>query len=121
MPTVLSMCHGGIERAATRVLIERAHGRTSSKVRSDIGAICPGLWHVTQDRCRMGATSFVKVTPPFPCFCCAARGVENSARPATRPGTRKRVRTANLQSGQDFRVYTDIRRAGAVFSKSSLK
>ena len=39
MPTVLSMCHGGICRAATRALIDRAHGRVSSKVMSDIGAM----------------------------------------------------------------------------------
>ncbi len=30
MPTVLSRCHGGIWCAATRVLIERAHGLASS-------------------------------------------------------------------------------------------
>ena len=30
MPTVLSMCHGGIWRVSTRLLIERAHGRASS-------------------------------------------------------------------------------------------
>ena len=30
MPTFLSMCQGGICRAATRALIERAHGRVSS-------------------------------------------------------------------------------------------
>ena len=29
MPTVLSMCHGGILRAATFSLMARAHGRTS--------------------------------------------------------------------------------------------
>src|SRR6185369_6965093 len=39
MPTVLSMCHGGICRAATRLLIDLAHGRASSKETSDIGAI----------------------------------------------------------------------------------
>jgi hypothetical protein len=39
MPTVLSMCHGGICREATRSLIDRAQGRASSKVTSDIGAI----------------------------------------------------------------------------------
>jgi hypothetical protein len=33
------MCHGGIWRAATRALIDRAHGRVSSKVTSDIGAM----------------------------------------------------------------------------------
>ncbi len=29
IPIVLSTCHGGISREATRVLMERAHGRTS--------------------------------------------------------------------------------------------
>ena len=38
-PTLWSMCHGGICRFATRVLIERAHGRLSAKVIRDIGAI----------------------------------------------------------------------------------
>ena len=33
------MCHGGICRVATRSLMERAHGRTSWYVMSDIGAI----------------------------------------------------------------------------------
>ena len=30
MPTLRSMCQGGIWREATRTLIERAHGRASS-------------------------------------------------------------------------------------------
>ena len=38
-PTLWSMCHGGIWRVATRSLIERAQGRASWKVMSDIGAI----------------------------------------------------------------------------------
>ena len=29
---------------------------------SDIGAIEPGLWQLTQERCRIGATSSVNVT-----------------------------------------------------------
>src|ERR1700676_263030 len=62
MPTLRSMCHGGISRAETRVLIELAQGRTSSYVRNDIGADCPGRWQVTHDRWRIGATSFVNVT-----------------------------------------------------------
>jgi len=33
------MCHGGIWRVSTRFLIDRAHGRVSSYVMSDIGAI----------------------------------------------------------------------------------
>ncbi len=42
MPMVLSMCHGGICRACTRFLIDRAHGRDSSNETSDIGAIESG-------------------------------------------------------------------------------
>ena len=42
MPTVLSMCHGGMVRAATFVLMRRAYLRASSYVMSDIGAIEPG-------------------------------------------------------------------------------
>ena len=38
-PTLWSMCQGGICRCATRCLIERAHGRASANVISDIGAI----------------------------------------------------------------------------------
>ena len=33
------MCQGGICRCETRDLIERAHGRASANVMSDIGAI----------------------------------------------------------------------------------
>ena len=42
MPIVLSRCHGGICREATRLLIERAHGRDSSNETSDIGAMESG-------------------------------------------------------------------------------
>src|SRR5439155_716504 len=38
-PTLRSMCQGGICRVATRSLIDRAHGRASWYVMSDIGAI----------------------------------------------------------------------------------
>jgi hypothetical protein len=41
-PTLRSMCHGGIWRVDTRVLIDFAHGRASLNVMSDIGAIEPG-------------------------------------------------------------------------------
>ena len=40
------MPHGGISRETTRCLIERAHGRTSWYVSSDIGAIWPGRWQL---------------------------------------------------------------------------
>jgi hypothetical protein len=38
------MYHGGISRLATFTLIERAQGRASSYVNSDMGAIAPGRW-----------------------------------------------------------------------------
>src|SRR5262245_52844910 len=61
MPTVLSMFHGGICREATRARIDRAHGRASSNVRSDIGAIESGRWQASHFAWKIGATSFVKV------------------------------------------------------------
>src|SRR5688572_15950783 len=74
---VLSTCHGGISRFVVRVLMARAHGRTCSYVISGIGAISPGRWHVTQERCRIGAMSLVKVT------CCAAAVAGSAAIAAT--------------------------------------
>src|ERR1700704_1928530 len=62
MPWVLSMCHGGISRCATRCLIERAQGLASSYVMSDIGATVAGRWHTWQLRWKIGATSLLKVT-----------------------------------------------------------
>src|SRR5207244_3848941 len=61
-PTLLSMCHGGIWRVATRSLIERAQGRASWYVTSDIGAIEFGWWHSWHFAWKIGATSFEKVT-----------------------------------------------------------
>src|SRR5215510_4320028 len=62
MPCVLSMCHGGISRCATRCLIERAQGLASSYVMSDIGATVAGRWHTWQWRWKIGATSLLNVT-----------------------------------------------------------
>jgi hypothetical protein len=42
MPTVRSMCHGGICRVSTRWAMARAHGRASSYEMSDIGAMLSG-------------------------------------------------------------------------------
>src|SRR5213593_4900971 len=64
MPTLRSMNHGGISRCETFAFIERAHGRASSYVINDIGAIESGRWHFVQEACRIGATSFVNVTWP---------------------------------------------------------
>ena len=71
MPTVLSMCQGGICRAATRLLIERAQGLASSNETSDIGAIESGRWQASHLFWKIGAMSLVNVgvcaaagTPP---------------------------------------------------------
>src|ERR1019366_4290375 len=40
-PTVESKCHGGICLATTRSFTERAHGRVSSYVTRDMGAMPP--------------------------------------------------------------------------------
>src|SRR5580700_8666399 len=58
---VLSIAHGGICRAATRCLIERAQGRVSSYVTSDIGAIESGRWQASHFSWKIGAMSFVNV------------------------------------------------------------
>src|ERR1043166_3664780 len=62
MPWVLSMCQGGISRCATRCLIDRAQGRAPSYAMNDIGATVPGRWQTWQLRCKIGATSLLKVT-----------------------------------------------------------
>src|SRR5471030_1606352 len=62
MPTVLSMCHGGICRAPTRDAIAFAHGRASSYVISDIGAMLSTRWHNSHFCWKIGATSLVNVT-----------------------------------------------------------
>ena len=41
MPNDLSRCHGGMVRVSTRCLIALAHGRVSSYVMRDMGAIDP--------------------------------------------------------------------------------
>jgi len=61
-PTLRSMCQGGIWRARTRALIDRAQGRESLCVASDIGAIEPGSWHDWHLAWKMGATSLENVT-----------------------------------------------------------
>src|SRR5216683_2491718 len=45
----------------TCVPIDFTQGRASLKVRSDIGAISPGRWHVVQFLYRIGATSLLNV------------------------------------------------------------
>ena len=61
MPTLRSICHGGIWRSPTRALIDFAHGRASAKVMSDIGAIESGRWHASHFSWKIGAMSFVNV------------------------------------------------------------
>src|ERR1041384_6931612 len=71
-PTFLSMNHGGMSRASTFCLMARAHGRASSYVSSDIGAMLPGRWHTWQLFWKIGAMSFVNVTGAWPVADCPA-------------------------------------------------
>jgi hypothetical protein len=61
-PCAGSANHGGICRLSTLAFIDRAHGRVSRNVTSDIGAIWPGRWHDWQFFWRMGRTSLLKET-----------------------------------------------------------
>src|SRR5579872_3527165 len=61
MPTLRSMCQGGICRRATFSLMDRAQGRASLYVKSDIGAMEPSRWQLSQERWKMGATSLENV------------------------------------------------------------
>ena len=79
-PTLRSMCQGGIWRDATRALIDRAHGRESLKVTSDIGAIEPGSWHDWHLAWKIGATSLENVTGFWGSAALAAPGA--ASRPA---------------------------------------
>src|SRR5712691_7700691 len=61
MPTLRSICHGGIWRSLTRALIDLAHGRASAKVMSDMGASESGRWHASHFSWKIGAMSLVNV------------------------------------------------------------
>src|SRR4051812_46258497 len=61
MPTVLSMCQGGIWCVSTRFLMADAYGRDCSHVTSDIGAIESGRWQASHLAWKIGAMSFVNV------------------------------------------------------------
>src|SRR5262245_36407087 len=88
MPTFFSMYQGGItpglSRGCVRSLSARAYARTASYEISDIGATDPGWWHDWQLRCRIGATSLVKV--------CAAAGIAASVRTAAAATDRRSMR-----------------------------
>jgi hypothetical protein len=94
-PMVRSMCHGGISREVTLVLIARAQGRTSAKVMSDIGAGVPGRWQLWQERCMIGKTSLVNVGPPEAGACatttdCAASSAAPARRAPAEPASNAR-------------------------------
>src|SRR5215467_6033926 len=76
MPTVRSICQGGICRRTTFSLIERAQGRASLYVSNDIGAIDAGRWQFWHDRSRIGTTSLLNVTalPESAAYAVTARG-----------------------------------------------
>src|SRR5260370_14074068 len=80
IPTVLSMCHGGIWRVTTRSLMAFAQGRVSWYVTSDIGAAVPLRWHSSHLACRIGATSLANVTGLVSTFAAMAEAVSVSAR-----------------------------------------
>ena len=56
---------------------ERAQGRESLNVTSDIGAMDPGSWHDWHLAWKIGATSLENVGPPF-ALCCAITGAASS-------------------------------------------
>src|SRR5438874_2094471 len=61
MPTVLSMCHGGIWRVSTRCAIARTYGRASSYVTRDMGAMLSTRWQDWHFSWKIGAISLVNV------------------------------------------------------------
>jgi hypothetical protein len=61
IPTVLSICQGGISRLRITFLMDLAQGLTSSNPTRDIGAIELFRWHDSHLFWKIGATSFVKV------------------------------------------------------------
>src|SRR5205823_5446591 len=81
MPTVLSMCHGGIWRAPTREAIDLAHGRASSYEMSDIGAMLSGRWHDSHFAWKIGAMSLVNVGAAFGASAARAAPARLSATP----------------------------------------
>src|SRR5258708_38644882 len=82
MPTLRSICHGGIWRSLTRALIDFAHGRASAKLLSDIGAIESGRWHASHLSWKIGAMSLVNVGV-FGVSAAAATAGTSSATPTT--------------------------------------
>src|SRR5579862_6811827 len=96
MPTVLSMCHGGIWRAPTRAAIDLAQGRASSYVTSDIGAMLFGRWHDSHFCWKIGATSFVNVTG-FPASAAAA-GIDETRRAPTASAVETRNITSSFRA-----------------------
>src|SRR5476651_511956 len=82
IPTVRSICHGGICRSLTRALIDLAHGRASAKVMSDIGAIESGRWHASHFSRKIGAISLENVGV-FGASAAAAIAGTSSATPTT--------------------------------------
>src|SRR5262245_4899867 len=93
-PTVASACHGGMIPAATRAPIDRAQGRVSAYVMSDIGAICPGRWHDVQWLNSTGATSLLYVGLAGGVDCAPSRTVTNAPAVTRRATARSRLITS---------------------------
>src|SRR6478735_2345804 len=109
MPIVLSMCHGGICRAATRAAIDFAQGRACSYVISDIGAMLSGRWHDSHFCWKIGATSLVKVT--VLAVSAAAAGSEDTRRALKASAVDTRNITGSFRASRSFLSignYTDM-------------
>src|SRR6185295_10120297 len=73
------MFQGGMVRSEMRARIDRAHGRASAYVTSDIGAIESGRWHASHLSWKIGATSLVNVGALAGAVCAETkRGVRRS-------------------------------------------
>src|SRR5260370_41780457 len=81
MPTVRSICHGGIWREATRCLMDFAQGRVSSYDTRDIGAMEFLRWQSWHFSWKIGTMSLWKVTAFAAVVSAANRDVEKAIAP----------------------------------------
>src|SRR3954447_15956995 len=119
MPTVLSMCQGGIWRAPTRDAIDFAHGRASSYEINDIGAMLSGRWHDSHFAWKIGAMSLVNVG--VLALSAATAGSADTRRALTASAVVARNITGSFRACRPIRSighYTDLPDAGCCLSLS---
>ena len=114
-PCAGSANQGGISRFTTTRVIDFAQGLASSKLSSDIGAISPGRWQLTQLPMRIGATSRVKTTlASSAAIVIAGTVVAKSTKSAEVRREDRRRRTGELTLTYDslvkVRIYTILAR-----------